>query len=209
MKRALLALAILGLSSGPALASPGDPRVVEGTLEWPATVANEPFIVIRGSDGRSYYADISAAQRRTTDTMTSGSRMAVLGIEGGRPYELSGIAIGSGDAASLGLTTSSLGGSPSASIPSTAVSPAPPAEPLWRLDGTVQSIAGSTVTLRTDNGRTPSVDLSQLSDKTLRALRRGDRVSLFGVPRKDNRLVANGYIQSEPTPPSASPRSTR
>jgi hypothetical protein len=209
MKRALLALAVLGLSSGSALAAPGDPRVVEGTLEWPATVSNEPFVVIRGSDGRSYYADISAAQRRTTDTMASGARVAVLGIEGGRPHEISGIAIGTGDASSLGLTTSSVSGAPSASIPSTAIAPAPPAEPLWRLDGTVQSITGSTVTLRTDNGRTPAVDLSQLSDKTLRALRPGDRVSLFGVPRKDNRLVANGYIQSEPVSPAASPRSTR
>ncbi|TMQ15502.1 MAG: hypothetical protein E6K82_25235 [Candidatus Rokuibacteriota bacterium] len=209
MKRSLLALAILGLSTGSALAAPGDPRVVEGTLEWPATVSSEPFIVIRGTDGRSYYADIASAQRRTADTMTSGSRVAVLGVEGGRPYELAGIAIGTGDASSLGLTTSSVS-SPSASIPSAANAPGPPAEPMWRLDGTVQSVAGTTVTLRTADGRTHTVDVSQLSNKTLRALRAGERVSLFGVPRKDRRLVANGYIQSEQAAaPAASPRSTR
>jgi len=209
MKRSLLALALLGLSTGPALAAPGDPRVVEGTLEWPATVSNEPFIVVRGTDGRSYYADIASAQRRTADTMTSGSRVAVLGVEGGRPYELTGIAIGTGDASSLGLTTSSAG-SPSASIPSTLIAPGPPSEPMWRLDGTVQSVAGTTVTLRTADGRIHRVDVSALSDKTLRALRVGERVSLFGVPRKDRRLVANGYIQSEQAAaPAASPRSTR
>jgi hypothetical protein len=54
-----------------------------------------------------------------------------------------------------------------------------------------------------------TVDVSQLSDQTLAALRPGDRVSLFGVPRKDNRLVANGYIQSEGASPSASPGSMR
>jgi hypothetical protein len=208
MKRALLALVILGLCTGTALAAPGDPRVIQGTLEWPSTVSTEPFVVVKGDDGRFYYADIGAAQRRTSAALTSGSRVALLGVEGARPYELAGIAIGAGDAASLGLTTAgSSGASPSASIPSAAPGPAPtpgpPAELMWRLDGTVQSVAGSTVTLRTSDGRTPEVDVSRLSDKTLKALRPGDRVSLFGVPRKDRQLVANGYIQSEP---AASPR---
>jgi hypothetical protein len=213
MKRSLIALAILGLSAGVAAAAPGDPRVLQGTLEWPATVANEPFVVMRGEDGRLYYADISVAQRRTPDAMTSGSRMAVLGVEGSRPYEIAAIAVGAGDAAALGLNppgvTASAPSVPSASIPSTGVTPGPPAEPMWRVDGTVQSVAGSRVTLRKSDAKTVTVDVSQLSDQTLAALRPGDRVSLFGVPRKDNRLVANGYIQSEGAAPSASPGSTR
>jgi hypothetical protein len=217
MKRALLALALVGLGAGAALAAPGDPRVIQGTLEWPATLANEPFVVIRGEDGRQYYADIANAQRRTTDPMTSGTHVAVLGVEGSRPYEIAGIAIGAGDAASLNLTAPgaptaaapSAPTSPSASVPSTAVAPAPPAEPLWRVDGTVESLSGNSLTLRTGEGRTSTVDVSQLSDKTLTALKVGDRVSLFGVPRKDHRLVANGYIQSETGSPSASPRSAR
>jgi hypothetical protein len=77
------------------------------------------------------------------------------------------------------------------------------------VDGTVQSVAGGRVTLRKSDARTVSVDVSQLSDQTLAALRPGDRVSLFGVPRKDHRLVANGYIQNETAAPSASPGSTR
>ena len=59
MKRVLLvtilALAILGLSTGTTLAAPGEPRVVQGTLEWPAAVVStQPFVVIRGDDGRMY-----------------------------------------------------------------------------------------------------------------------------------------------------------
>jgi hypothetical protein len=80
---------------------------------------------------------------------------------------------------------------------------------MWRLDGTVQSVAGTNVTLRKSDARTVTVDLSQLNAETLRALRPGDRVALFGVPRKDRRLVANGYIQSEGAEPSASPGLTR
>jgi len=210
MKRSLVALAILGLSAGAADAAPGEPRVLQGTLEWPATVANEPFVVLRGEDGRLYYADISGAQRRTPDPMRAGSRVAVIGLEGARPHEIAAIAVGAGDAASLGVvapgTTASV---PSASIPSTAVAPGPPPEQLWRLDGTVQSVSGATVTLRKADSKTVSVDASQLNETTLHALRMGDRVSFFGIPRNDRRLVANGYIQSEPPAPAASPGSTR
>jgi hypothetical protein len=206
MKRILSVLALLGLSAGTVAAAPGEPRVVQGTLEWPATLSSEPFIVMRGEDGRLYYTDISVAQRRTPEPMSAGSRIAVLGVEGGRPYELAAIAIGTGDATSLGLTPASPS-SPSASIPSSPVTSGPPSEPMWRLDGTVQSVAGTTVTLRTGDGRASTVDVSPLSDKTRRALRPGDRVSFFGTPRKDHRLVANGYIQSDGAAPAASPRS--
>jgi hypothetical protein len=187
--------------------------VLLGTLVWPATVTNEPFVVLRGEDGRLYYADISVAQRRTPDPMTSGSRVATVGVEGARPYEVAVIAIGAGDATSLGFgpsgTTASVPSAPSASIPSTAVTPGPPPEPMWRLDGTVQSVAGTAVTLRKADGKTVTLDASQLNETTLHSLRPGDRVSFFGVPRKDRRLIANGYIQSEAPSPSASPGSTR
>lgn len=216
MKRFLIALGILGLSAGAVDAAPGDPRVLQGTLEWPATVASEPFMVVRGEDGRLYYADISAAQRRTPDPMTSGSRVAVLGVEGPRPHEIAALAVGAGDAASLGLSPTGIvppsppSSVPAASIPSTASAQVgPPAEPMWRVDGTVQSVAKGNVTLRRSDARTVTVDVSQLSDQTLAALRPGDRVSLFGVPRNDHRLIANGYIQSEGPAPAASPGSTR
>ena len=77
---------------------------------------------------------------------------------------------------------------------------------MWRLDGTVQSLGGTLLTVQTDNGKTRTVDVSQLSPLTIQALRRGDRVTLFGVPRPDDKLIANGYVQTEPASPSASPR---
>jgi hypothetical protein len=181
MKGFFSALAIatfLALSVGPAQAGPGDPRVVQGTLEWPATFSAESFVIIRGEDGRLYYTDVSAAQRRVAGPLRAGSRVAVLGVEANRPWV----------------------------PPSGGVASAAP-EPMWRLDGTVQSISGSVVSLRTDEGRTQAVDASQLSSLTLRTLRQGDRITLFGVPRSDNKLVATGYVQSEPAPPAASPSS--
>jgi hypothetical protein len=200
---AILALAILGLSTGTTLAAPGEPRVVQGTLEWPAAVVStQPFVVIRGDDGRMYYADINSAQRRTPGALAAGSRVAVLGIEGSRPYEIAGIAIGAGDAAALGLVPGA-SSEPSASVASGSVAPA---EDMWRVDGTVETVNGSTVGLRGLDGRTRSVDLSQLSESTWRTLRPGERISVFGAPRDDRRLIANGFIQAEGPPPAASPR---
>jgi hypothetical protein len=211
-----LALAVLGivaLSNGAALAEPGDPHVVQGTLEWPAAApADVPFIVVRGDNGRAYCADLTAAQRRMPDALRAGSRVALLGIEGARPHELTAMVIGAGDASSLGLApafTRPSSGSPGVTAGARAPG-APPAlaaatESMWRVDGIVQSVSGTSVTLRTADGRTATVDVSNLSQGTLQALRPGEQVSLFGVPRPDQRLVANGYVQSDTVPPSASP----
>jgi len=210
-------MALIALSAGAALAAPGDPRIVQGTLEWPATVTTESFVVIRGDEGRMYYADLATAQRRTPGPLTAGSRVSLLGIEGSRPYELTTMVIGTGDAASLGLAPSFTPAPPASPAPPAppapiVVAPPPPAvpaEPMWRVDGTVQSVAGTSITLRTADGRTSTVDVSQLSDSTVNSLRPGERVSLFGVPRQDRRLIAYGYMQSESVPPAASPRTTQ
>jgi hypothetical protein len=207
MKRVVLILvvAILALSSGAAVAAPGEPRVVQGTLEWPTAVASQPFVVIRGDDGRMFYADIASAQRRTPGPLAAGSRVAVLGIEGSRPYEIAAIAIGAGDASALGLVP---GGAaePSASVAGGAT---PPAEDMWRVEGVVETVNGATVGVRSADGRTRSVDLSNLSEGTWRALRPGERITVFGPPRDDRRLIANGFIQAEGPAPAASPRLSR
>ena len=118
MKRCLMVLAVLTFWAGAAFAAPGDPRLVQGSLEWPSTLSTEPFVVIRGEDGRLYYTDISRAQRRAASSVTAGSRVTALGVEGNRPHELAAIVFGAGDAASLGLTMPPTAPAPSASIAS-------------------------------------------------------------------------------------------
>lgn len=214
MKRFGLTLGVLLLLAGVAVAAPGYPRTVQGTLEWPVSLEAAPFIVVRTDDGRFVYVNIQDARKTSPDRVTAGSRISAVGVEGTQPHEVAAVRVGAGDSAVPGEVFSAPpSASPSASPApperTTQPAPAPPAENLWRLRGTVQSISGSTVVLRTSDGATHTADVSNLSRATRASLRQGDEVSLYGVPRKDRRLIATGFVQSEAIPSAASPRTDR
>jgi hypothetical protein len=213
--RAALAAVVLLLLAGPVAAAPGDPRALRGTLEWPASVGSEPFAVVRGDDGRLYYADLTRAQR--IGSPLSG-RISVVGVEGTQPHEMSAVAVGTGDSALAVLaptvpTPAEASAAPS-SLPRQSLQPAPaqagppvvasvpaphdasaPTEELWQVQGKVLDITPREFVLQTDRGERVRVDVSKLSAWTRDSVRPGDRIKLFGVPQKDNRLVANGFIQ--------------
>jgi len=103
MKRGLVVLTLMCAFAPSAYAAPGDPRLVQGILEWPAKLTVEPFVVVRADDGLWYYAEINAAKRLESAPLTGGARVAVLGIEATRPHEITAIALRSGDAAALAM----------------------------------------------------------------------------------------------------------
>src|SRR5437867_12869828 len=103
MRRGIVALSVAVLVASAAHAAPGDPRLIQGVLEWPTKLTAEPFVVIRTDDGRWYYADIKSARRLEPAGLTVGARVAVLGTEAARPHEITALAFGSGNAAALAL----------------------------------------------------------------------------------------------------------
>ena len=92
--RFLLACVTLVATPLIAVAGPGDPRLVNGVLEWPRTVTNESFVIVRGDDGVLYYVGLGATRR--DGAMTAGARVAVLGIEGRSAHEITAVGLGSG-----------------------------------------------------------------------------------------------------------------
>jgi hypothetical protein len=198
MRSFVLALASLVLLTEIAAAAPGDPRLVKGTLEWPATLATEPIAVIRGDDGTLYYVDAGTAERLGTPIT---GRVSVVGIEGMKPQELSAVIIGGGDSALTTLETPTIPGDVAAS-PRTDSS-----DDLWRVQGKVRAVTIADIIVETPQGQSVRVDASKLSPWTRQTLRPGDEVKLYGVPQADRRLVANGFIQLMPSVPSASPAS--
>jgi hypothetical protein len=202
---AVLAVAVL---AGPALAAPGDPRIIQGTVEWPPALGAEPFIVVRGDNGQVYAVDVQNAERRGSGPLGAGDRISIVGVEATRPHEVAALVVGVGDAAvaTFPMPPTPPPGQATVAAPATTPRSARPLDPLWRLQGRVEALPGTNVVVRTPDGAAHTVDLSQLSDLTRRSLRAGETITLFGVPRDDRRLVANGYIQLEDTPPAASPR---
>jgi len=122
----LLSVVVLLATAVPAVAGPGDPRLVNGILEWPRAVSNEPFIVVRGDDGVLYYVAVGAA--RHDASLTAGGRVAVLGLEGRSAHEINALGIGAGESVEAAL--GNLQGarpSPTVAAPPPPVASTPPA----------------------------------------------------------------------------------
>ena len=97
----LLTVALVLVAHVVAVAGPGDPRLVNGVLEWPRTVTNEPFLVVRGDDGVLYYVGIAAARR--DGPLAGGARVAVLGLEGRAANEITALGVGAGETTEAAL----------------------------------------------------------------------------------------------------------
>src|SRR5262245_13000565 len=226
MKFSAIALALsLGLA-GPAVAAPGDPRLIQGALECPPALSGgETFIVMRSDDGRVYYADVMAAQRHVQGALNAGSRITVVGLEGIKPHEIIAVALGGGDAAALSLalahgspTTLPAPSPPPSTAPAAVVPPAPTAgsgavqrvrpeekpaarkeEEHWvtvALRGSVYGVAGPNLFLKRDDGRMVMVDISKLDPSAASRLRPGSPVTVVAVP-VGNKFQATGVLEAE------------
>ena len=91
---------VLGLPLA-AAGGAGDPRLVSGTVEWPAVLTNEPFVIVRGNDGAVYYVALTATRRE--GTVTAGTHISVLGLEGRHRHEITAVGIGTGPTAEIAL----------------------------------------------------------------------------------------------------------
>ena len=198
-----------------AAANPGDPRIVQGVLVWSSGADGAPFVVVRGDDGRHYVADVSTAQRRGERPPNVGDRISLVGAEGTRPWEMSVVVVGPGNSAlgALPPPTASPPGPGGMATPTPPPSPERPgaaARPWRRIHGRIESIEGKTLRLRDDaDGRSVTVDTSQLKGNAEAALRAGDDATVFVVAESDQRLVAVGFVHTDAPHPAALPRQPR
>ena len=155
-------------------------------------------------------------------------RISLVGVEGNQAHEIAAVVVGSGDSALAfaAPTIPAPAETPAPAAPSSlpqqvatpapppaAVPPVPPTPPaatatpsaveepddLWQVQGKVAAITMREFVIETRSGESVLIDVSRLSSWTRETVRPGDQVKLFGVPQKDRRLVANGFIQ-EVTP---------
>src|SRR2546425_8417941 len=212
MKFCAITLALSVALVGPVVAAPGAPRLMQGMLEWPpALTGGEPFIVVRGDDGRVCYADVMAAQRHVQAAPSAGSHIALLGLEGTKPHEIIVVALGSGDAAALSLALAQATPTASLTTPTPRATPpaqlesgrsAPGKERRWvTIRGRVHGVGGQNLFLKKDDGGVVAVDIAKLDPITAGRLRLGSSVAVVVVPLAD-KFEATGLIETEPAKPA-------
>jgi hypothetical protein len=161
MKRGIVALLVTFGFASSLHAAPGDPRLVQGVLEWPAKLTVEPFVVIRTDDGRWYYAEVKGVKRLDSGPLTSGTRVAVLGTEAARPHEITAIALGPGDAAALALALMPHVNAPAPAPTVVAHPPSAPkpvaAEPTSKTEPSPPSKAEPSPALKAEQTSTPKI----------------------------------------------------
>jgi hypothetical protein len=174
-------------------------------------VTVEPFVVVRADDGALYYAGIATARRE--GALIAGARVLLLGRT---PHEITALGVGASAEAALAHLQGAR--SAPAALPSAAATPPAPAAPpavagatpsaparavvyagpavedrRWtELTGVVESLAGRTLVLRSDDGRV-SVDVSSLSENLDRMVTPGTTVKVYGVP-VERRFKAMGFF---------------
>jgi hypothetical protein len=217
----VLALGIASLAH----AAPGDPVTLRGTLAWPQTLEAQPFAVVRLDDGRFFYADLSSVQRQ--GPIAAGARILLLGVEGARPHEVTGVAIGPGDsvvaappaappaepAASPATAASPRGDVSTTATPRTRAeegrslegrseSPERRSESPERIEGTLASLRNKVLTIRVGD-RAVEVDVAKISASALQGVKAGDRVIVFAVSERGQTLTAVGFVHASAPAPRA------
>jgi len=206
MKRGIVTLLVtFGIASS-AHAAPGDPRLVQGVLEWPAKLTVEPFVVIRADDGRWYYAEIKGVKRLESGPLTSGTRVAVLGTEAARPHEITAIALGAGDAAALALALMPHVNGPVAPAPTAVQSPNAPkpaaAEPSSK---TEPSPAPTASTPKAELTSTPKAELTPTPKTASKPERLAVTPSAAPPPAAALSVAATPVSTVAPTPATVTP----
>jgi hypothetical protein len=125
MKRSLVA-ACMAMLATPMIAGAGagDPRLVNGMLEWPAVVTSEAFVIVRGDDGGAYYVAVPGTRR---EAVKAGTRVVVIGIEGRTPHEITAVGFGSGPTTDAAMAQLLTGRPPAAETPATPATSSVPA----------------------------------------------------------------------------------
>src|SRR2546428_8359018 len=79
MRRGIVILSVALAFPFPVHAAPGDPRLVQGILEWPAKLTVEPLLVNRTHAAERLYTEIKAANRLETRPRSARASPTALG----------------------------------------------------------------------------------------------------------------------------------
>ena len=165
---------------------------------------NGNTVTFKADDGRTLNVDASQVSSEIRGALTQNEGATLIGFAGSDATKFTARYIQqdssdpshggtvAGQSAAAGQSSASSGASPSA-LPSGAVD-----EKAWqRIHGTVNSVSGTTLTLKADDGRNLKVDMKEVGEGIRQSLTTGEKVTVIGFYRGDQNNVAARYVQKD------------
>jgi uncharacterized protein Veg len=132
-------------------------------------------VTAKADDGRTLTVDASRVSAEIRNALTTGEGVTLVGFAGARPAQFTAHYI---------EQDGSAGQSPSAAV--TGAQQQPPR----RISGQVQSVSGTMLTMKADDGRELNVDMKDIGRGIRGSLRTGDKVVVTGFYRGEHMVTA-------------------
>ena len=159
---------------------------------------NGNTITVKTDDGRTLNVDASQVSSEIRGALTPDEGVTLIGFAGSDAtrFRARYIQQDSSDPSHGGTVTGQAPAgstaSPSAAVPGTVD------EKAWqRIHGTVNSISGTTLTLKADDGRNLNVDMKEVGEGVRQSLSNGEKVTVIGFYRGNQNTVAARYVQKD------------
>lgn len=153
-------------------------------------------LTFKADDGRTLTVEMSKVTENVRKALTPGEGVTVIGSADPQPNRFTAqfIQQDSSDPSRGGTIT----GQPVPKVD----------EQAWqRIHGKVEKVEGTTLTFKADDGRSLTVDLTQVSENVRKALTPGEGATVIGHYRADQNHVAARFVQQDS--PAASPPASK
>ena len=143
-------------------------------------------VTVKTDDGRTLTAHAGQVSAEIRGSLAKDDGVTLIGFPGSRTDNF----------VARYIQKDSAPGATGASAPSAL--PGPVDEKSWqKIHGTVNSVSGTTLSLKADDGRAINVDMKQVGEAIRQSLSAGDKVTVNGFYRGDQNTVAARFVQKE------------
>ena len=170
------------------------PQNVHGTVQS----VSGTTLTVKADDGRVLTVDMKAVGQAIQQAMVPGMSVTITGSAGASANEMTAqyIQQDSSDPSRGGTVV----GQPAAAV-------AQPSGDWQKVHGTVQSVSGTTLTVKADDGRVLTVDMAAVGENIQKAMAQGMGVTIAGSPGASANQFTAQFIQQDSSAgqPAASP----
>jgi preprotein translocase subunit YajC len=168
--------------------APAAPATDRSWQRVPGTVQSVSgnTVTVKTDDGRTVTAHAGQVSAEIRGNLAKDDRVTLIGFPGSRPdhFQARYIQKDAAAGAAASQTPSALPGAVD--------------EKAWqRIHGTVSSVSGTTLSLKTDDGRNLNVDIKEVGEPVRQSLASGEKVTVIGFYRGDQNTVAARFVQKD------------